>query len=100
MSLSLISSSGNYFGPATGWTVYPPLSTILYSPGMPVDFLIGSLHLAGLSSLLGAINFIVTFVHMRSFKLLGASVFAWSIFVTSFLLALKVPVLVTGEGEV
>ena len=94
--LSMYSSSGNYYGPGTGWTLYPPLSTITYSPGMAVDFLIASLHLAGLSSLLGAINFITTFIHMRTFKLFDASLFAWSIFITSFLLVLAVPVLAAG----
>jgi cytochrome c oxidase subunit 1 len=64
------------YGPGTGWTIYPPLSTMLYSPGASVDFLIGSLHLAGLSSLLGAINFIVTFIHMRSFPALKIPLFA------------------------
>lgn len=80
-------------GPATGWTLYPPLSTITYSPGSAVDFLIGALHLAGLSSLMGAINFISTFLHMRSIKLFNAPLFAWSIFITAFLLLLSIPVL-------
>jgi cytochrome c oxidase subunit 1 len=43
--------------------------------------------------LLGAINFIVTFIHMRSFPALKIPLFAWSIFITSFLLLLAVPVL-------
>lgn len=96
MLLSMLSHSGTAYGPGTGWTMYPPLSNIIYSPGASVDFLIGSLHLAGFSSLFGAINFIVTFIHMRSFKPLDIPLFAWSIFVTSFLLLLAVPVLAGG----
>jgi len=96
LTLSMLSHSGSVYGPGTGWTIYPPLSSMIYSPGSSVDFLIGSLHLAGLSSLLGAINFIVTFIHMRSFKPLDIPLFAWSIFVTSILLLLAVPVLAGG----
>jgi len=58
-----------------------------------VDFLIGALHISGLSSLLGAINFIVTFIHMRSVRYQDVPLYAWSVFVTSFLLLLSLPVL-------
>jgi heme/copper-type cytochrome/quinol oxidase subunit 1 len=44
--------------------VYPPLSAMA-SDGS-VDFAISSLHLAGVSSLLGAINFIATVLNMRT----------------------------------
>ncbi len=42
----------------TGWTVYPPLSDITSHSGASVDLAIFSLHLSGISSILGAINFI------------------------------------------
>jgi cytochrome c oxidase subunit 1 len=61
----LISSSLVEFGAGTGWTVYPPLSSILFHSGGAVDLAIFSLHLAGISSLLGAINFITTICNMR-----------------------------------
>ena len=93
MLISMYSSFGDFYGPGTGWTIYPPLSSAVYSSGKSVDFLIASLHLAGLSSLFGAINFIVTFVHMRVIDLADIPLFAWSILVTSFLLLLSVPVL-------
>jgi cytochrome c oxidase subunit 1 len=42
-----------------------PLSAIVGHSGPAVDFAIFGLHLAGLSSLLGAINFLVTIWNMR-----------------------------------
>jgi cytochrome c oxidase subunit 1 len=52
-------------GAGTGWTIYPPLSSGLARAGSSVDLAIFSLRLAGISSLLGAINFIVTIMNMR-----------------------------------
>jgi heme/copper-type cytochrome/quinol oxidase subunit 1 len=46
--------------------VYPPLSSGIASSGPSVDMAIFSLHLAGASSIMGAINFIVTTVNMRA----------------------------------
>jgi len=52
-------------GVGTGWTVYPPLSRIGHS-GIAVDLAIFRLHLAGASSILGRINFIVTILNIRN----------------------------------
>ena len=48
----------------TGWTIYAPLSEKLGGDG--VDFLILSLHILSVSSLVGAINFIVTIHRLRA----------------------------------
>ncbi|KAL5764479.1 hypothetical protein ACOSQ2_017073 [Xanthoceras sorbifolium] len=52
-------------GSGTGWTVYPPLSGITSHSGGAVDSAISSLHLSGVSSILGSINFITTISNMR-----------------------------------
>ncbi len=44
-------------GAGTGWTLYPPLSGVQSHSGPSVDLAIFALHLSGVSSLLGAINF-------------------------------------------
>src|SRR4029453_13547513 len=51
-------------GVAAGWTIYAPLSTSGH-PGPAVDFAILSLHLAGASSIFGAIKFITPIFNLR-----------------------------------
>jgi len=46
--------------------VYPPLSSAEAHSGSSVDFSIFALHLAGVSSIAGAINFIVSAFNMKS----------------------------------
>jgi heme/copper-type cytochrome/quinol oxidase subunit 1 len=45
---------------------YPPLSGVQSHSGPSVDLAIFALHLSGISSLLGAVNFITTILNMRS----------------------------------
>ena len=55
-----------YHPPEAGWWSYPPLSSIQYSPSGGQDAWIFLIHLTGISSLLGAINFYATIVNMRA----------------------------------
>jgi cytochrome c oxidase subunit 1 len=81
-----------------GWTAYVPLSTALYTPGHGVDYWILSLHLLTLSSLFGAINFMVTIHNMRTAGMtwMRMPLFVWSIETYSLLLVLVLPALSAG----
>jgi cytochrome c oxidase subunit 1 len=76
-----------------GWVLYPPLSTT--EGGWSMDLAIFAVHLSGASSILGAINMITTFLNMRApgMTLHKVPLFAWSIFVTAWLILLALPVL-------
>ncbi len=82
-------------GTGAGWTLYPPLDNAEYSPGIATDFSLFSIHLVGISSLLGAINFIATILNMRApgMTMHKMPLFCWAILVTAFLLVLAIPVL-------
>ena len=91
---SVLAPGGNgQAGSGVGWVLYPPLS--VNEGGMSMDLAIFAVHVSGASSILGAINIITTFLNMRApgMTLHKVPLFAWSIFVTAWLILLALPVL-------
>jgi cytochrome c oxidase subunit 1 len=86
--LSLFMPGG---GPASGWTLYPPL---VLQTGDALPLAIFAIHLAGASSIMGAINIIVTIMNMRApgMTLLAMPMFVWSWLITAYLLIAVMPV--------
>ncbi|MCY3727254.1 MAG: cytochrome c oxidase subunit 1 [Rhodobacteraceae bacterium] len=80
-------------GTGVGWVLYAPLST--KEAGFSTDLAIFAVHVSGASSILGAVNMITTFLNMRApgMTLHKVPLFAWSIFVTGWLILLALPVL-------
>ncbi len=79
--------------PNFGWTFYAPLSTEHGPPS--TDFFIFGVHLMGISSIMGAINVIVTVINLRApgMTLMKMPMFVWTWLITAFLLIMVMPVL-------
>ena len=91
MLLSTLFMEGG--APGFGWTFYAPLSTTYAPPS--VTFFIFAIHMMGISSIMGAMNIIVTLFNMRApgMGLMQMPMFAWSWLITAFLLVAVMPVL-------
>ncbi len=94
-AFTLLGSTLFMKGPAPdfGWTFYAPLSTT-YGPAS-TDYMIFSIHLMGLSSIMGAINIIATIINLRApgMTWMKMPIFVWGWFITAFLLLAIMPVL-------
>src|SRR5437899_3139650 len=76
-------------GPArAGWYSYVPLSEKFYSPGHGQDLWILAIHLTSISSVIGAINFIVTIHNMRTrgMSWMRLPLFVWSVEIYAILI--------------
>jgi cytochrome c oxidase subunit 1 len=78
-----------------GWFAYTPLSDATHSPGVGGDLWAMGLIVAGLGTILGAVNFTTTIVCLRApgMTMFRMPLFCWAIMVTAFLILLAFPVL-------
>ena len=84
--------------PKGGWTGYVPLTELPYTPGHGIDLWILSLHVLTISSLVGAINLLVTIHNMRApgMSWMRMPLFVWSMEVYAALLVVALPALSAG----
>ena len=80
---------------AAGWTAYSPLSE---TEGTGMDLWIMAVILLGISSTIGAANFMVTMFRMRApgMTMFRMPIFCWTMMVTSVLQLLATPVLASA----
>ena len=93
---------GSFFVPlgaaAAGWTSYPTLSTLIGSPGTGQTLWTVAIFILGISSTMGAINYITTIVTLRA-KGMGyfdMPLTIWGLGLTAVLNAIFLPVLGAG----
>jgi cytochrome c oxidase subunit I len=81
--------------PEAGWVSFVPLAESTFSPAGGEDAWIYLIHLTGLASLLGAINFYTTIVNMRARGMSWGRLplFIWTILTYSVLLVFALPVI-------
>jgi cytochrome c oxidase subunit 1 len=84
-----------FSAPECGWTCYTPLSESTYLPSGGVDAWIYLVHLTGLSSLVGAVNFYATIANMRAPGMGWGRLplFVWAILTYAILLIIALPVI-------
>ena len=84
--------------PDAGWFGYANLTSRQFSPGMGIDFWLLSLQVLGVSSMIAAVNFIVTILGMRApgMTLMRMPVFVWMTLVVQFLIVLAFPPVTVG----
>jgi len=78
-----------------GWFAYTPLSDAVHSPGAGADLWITGLTIAGLGTILGAVNMITTVVCLRApgMTMFRMPIFVWNILVTMILVLMVFPLL-------
>src|SRR5919202_5927375 len=77
-----------------GWFAYAPLHNETFSPGAGGDLWITGLIVAGLGTILGAVNFTTTIICMRApgMTMFRMPIFTWNILVTSILVLIAFPI--------
>ncbi len=77
-----------------GWFAYAPLSDAVNSPGIGGDLWVMGLWMAGLGTILGAVNFVTTIFTMRApgMTMFRMPIFCWNTLVTSMLVLIAFPI--------
>jgi cytochrome c oxidase subunit I len=89
--------------PDAGWTGYAPLSSIADNSGnfKGTDFYVLGLQIAGIGTLIGGINFLVTIINMRApgMTYMRMPMFTWTALITSGLILLAFPAITVALVE-
>jgi len=87
--------SGEEGAPDVGWFAYAPLTSTTFSPGSSTDYWIISLFVAGMGSIMTAINLVTTILTMRckGMTLMKMPIFAWMMLVDAILILIALPTL-------
>ncbi len=77
-----------------GWFAYAPLSDAVNSPGVGGDLWVMGLWMAGLGTILGAVNFVTTIFTMRApgMTMFRMPIFVWNTLITSMLVLIAFPI--------
>ncbi|HEX6776802.1 MAG TPA: cbb3-type cytochrome c oxidase subunit I, partial [Ktedonobacterales bacterium] len=95
--------------PNSGWFSYAPLTEAitcnrgagaLCSPGQNMDFWVLGIQILGVSSIVGALNFVVTILRLRApgLTINRMPLFTWMTLITSFLLLFAIPSLTAASA--
>ncbi len=79
----------------TGWLAFPPLSEKQFSPGVGVDYYLVALQIAGVGTVLSAVNFVTTILKIRApgMSYMRMPVFTWTALAANLLILAAFPVL-------
>ena len=86
--------------PDGGWFAYVPLTDKAYAPGLNMDFWGLGVIFVGVSTTVGAVNFLVTVFKMRApgMSVSRLPVFVWTIVGMAFMVVFAVPALTVAAG--
>ncbi len=79
--------------PDGGWFAYTPLTSSEYSPGAGMDFWAIGVTFLGISTTVGAVNFVVTILRMRApgMSLNRMPIFVWGILAMALMIVFALP---------
>ena len=100
--LAMLAFGAEGGGPAAGWTAYPPLSTIeAAAPGSlsGQTFWLLALTFSGVSSMMGAVNYVTTIVKMRApgMNYFRMPLSIWGLLISALLQLFALPVLTAAS---